>query len=238
MTVPVPLLVISGADFGWIVLGLVLMFLALSVVVLSLTWLERKVLGRLQRRLGPTRTGPMGLMQPLADALKLILKEDIIPSSADRSIFWAAPIIVIVSAFMIWVTIPGTQDAVLQNLDLGLFYIIAFAVVGILGLVLAGWGSANKYGHLGGLRAAAQLISYEIPVIMVVISVAMLAESLDLREIVAARYSSEPGELSLSGGAASWPGHLLHRRAGGGRTHSLRYLLCRIGDRGRPLRGI
>ena len=185
MTVPAPLLAISGADFGWIVLGLFLMFLALSVVVLSLTWLERKVLGRLQRRLGPTRTGPMGLMQPLADALKLVLKEDIIPSSANRTIFWAAPFIVVVSAFMIWVTIPGTHDAVIKNLDLGLLYIIAFAVIGILGLVLAGWGSANKYGHLGGLRAAAQLISYEIPIIMVVISVAMLAESLDIREIVA-----------------------------------------------------
>ena len=184
MTVPAPLLVINGADFGWIVLGLLAMFFSLLGVVLSLTWLERKVLGRLQRRLGPTRTGPMGLMQPLADVLKLIVKEDIIPSSADRSIFWAAPLIVVVSAFMVWVTIPGTHDAVVRNLDLGLFYIVAFAVVGILGLVLAGWGSSNKYGHLGGLRAAAQLISYEIPIIMVVISVAMLAESLDIREIV------------------------------------------------------
>ena len=121
MTSSVPLLAISGADFGWIVLGLLVMFISLSVVVLSMTWLERKVLGRLQRRLGPTRTGPMGLMQPLADALKLILKEDIIPSSADRAIFWAAPLIVVVSAFMIWVTIPGTHDAVVKNLDLGLF---------------------------------------------------------------------------------------------------------------------
>ena len=185
MTSPVTLLAVSGAEIGWIVLGLLAMFISLSVVVLSLTWLERKVLGRLQRRLGPTRTGPMGILQPLADALKLILKEDIVPSSAERTIFWAAPLIVIVSAFMIWVTIPGTQDAVVKNLDLGLFYIIAFAVIGILGLVLAGWGSANKYGHLGGLRAAAQLISYEIPIIMVVISVAMLAQSLDIREIVA-----------------------------------------------------
>ena len=185
MTSPVTLLAVSGAEIGWIVLGLLAMFISLSVVVLSLTWLERKVLGRLQRRLGPTRSGPMGIMQPLADALKLILKEDIVPSSAERTIFWAAPLIVIVSAFMIWVTIPGTQDAVVKNLDLGLFYIIAFAVIGILGLVLAGWGSANKYGHLGGLRAAAQLISYEIPIIMVVISVAMLAQSLDIREIVA-----------------------------------------------------
>ena len=189
MTPPVTLLGISAADFGWIVLGLLVMFTALTGIVLSLTWLERKVLGRLQRRLGPTRTGPMGLMQPMADALKLILKEDIIPSSAERAIFWTAPLIVVISAFMIWVTIPGTHNAVLKNLDLGLLYIIAFAVVGILGLVLAGWGSANKYGTLGGLRAAAQLISYEIPIIMVVISVAMLAESLDIREVVAGQGS-------------------------------------------------
>ena len=184
MPAPV-ILALNALDFGWIVLGLVIMFTALSVVVLSLTWLERKALGRLQRRLGPTRTGPMGLLQPVADAVKLILKEDIIPTSSEKAIFWAAPVIVVVSAFMIWVTIPGTQNAVLKNLEMGLFYIIAFSVVGILGLVLAGWGSANKYGTLGGLRAAAQLISYEIPIIMVAVSVAMLAQSLDLREIVA-----------------------------------------------------
>jgi len=178
------LLAISLGDFIWLVIALFIMFSALSGVVLSLTWLERKVLGRLQLRLGPTRTGPMGLMQPIADALKLILKEDIIPASSEKALFWVAPIIVVISAFMIWVTIPGTQNAVIQNLDLGLFYIIAFSVVGILGLVLAGWGSANKYGTLGGLRAAAQLISYEIPIIMVAISMAMLAQSLDLREIV------------------------------------------------------
>jgi NADH-quinone oxidoreductase subunit H len=178
------LLAISLIDFIWLVVGLFIMFTVLSVVVMSMIWLERKVLGRLQLRLGPTRTGPMGVLQPVADAVKLILKEDIIPSSSEKAIFWVAPIIVVVSAFMIWVTIPGTQTAVIQNLDMGLFYIIAFSVVGILGLVLAGWGSANKYGTLGGLRAAAQLISYEIPIIMVAISVAMLAQSLDLREIV------------------------------------------------------
>ena len=178
------LLTISLDDFIWIIVGLFAMFTCLSIVVLSLTWLERKVLGRLQLRLGPTRTGPMGLMQPIADALKLILKEDIVPASSEKALFWVAPVIVVISAFMIWVTIPGTQTAVIQNLDLGLFYIIAFSVIGILGLVLAGWGSANKYGTLGGLRAAAQLISYEIPIIMVAISVAMLAQSLDLREIV------------------------------------------------------
>ncbi len=178
-------LAIAAAEFAWIVLALFVMFTALSVVVLSMVWLERKALGRLQRRLGPTRTGPMGLLQPVADALKLILKEDIIPASSEKAIFWGAPLIVMLSAFMIWVTIPGAHNAVVKNLELGLFYIIAFSVIGILGLVLAGWGSANKYGTLGGLRAAAQLVSYEIPIIMVAVSVAMLAQSLDLREIVA-----------------------------------------------------
>ena len=177
-------LAISLVEFGWIVGALLAVFTWLSIVVLSLTWLERKFLGRLQLRYGPTRTGLFGLLQPLADAVKLIIKEDIIPSSSDKALFWIAPIIVFIPAFMIWVTIPATQDLVLRNLELGLFYIIAFAVVGILGLVLAGWGSANKYGVLGGLRSAAQLISYEIPVILVVVAVAILAESLDLTVIV------------------------------------------------------
>ncbi len=170
-------------DFLLIILGLLILFTALSIVVLSLTWLERKFLGRLQRRLGPTRTGPMGLLQPVADALKLVLKEDLMPSSADKGVFWVAPLIVLVPSFMLWVTIPAAGNLVLRNLDMGLLYIIAFSVVTIMGLVLAGWGSANKYGVLGGLRSAAQLVSYEIPVIMVVIAVAMLAQSLDLRVI-------------------------------------------------------
>ena len=178
-------------ELGRIVAKLLAVFTGLSIVVLSLTWLERKALGRLQLRYGPTRTGLFGLLQPLADAVKLVIKEDIIPSSADRALFWIAPVIVFIPSFMIWVTIPATQNLVLQNLELGLFYIIAFAVVGILGLVLAGWGSANKYGVLGGLRSAAQLISYEIPVILVVVAVAILAESLDLTVIVEGVEGSE-----------------------------------------------
>ena len=187
MAFSLPLLAVTLLQIAWMVVALLVMFSALSVVVLSMVWLERKALGRLQLRLGPTRTGPMGLLQPIADAVKLILKEDIIPNSSDRAIFWAAPVIVVLSAFMIWVTIPATEGLVLRNLELGLFYITAFAVIGILGLVLAGWGSANKYGVLGGLRSAAQLISYEIPVIMVVVAVGMLAQSLDLRVIVASQ---------------------------------------------------
>ena len=181
----------SIADFLLIILALLLLFTALSIVVLSLTWLERKYLGRLQRRLGPTRTGPMGLMQPIADAVKLVLKEDLIPSWADRAVFWVAPLVVLVPSFMIWVTIPAAENLVLRNLDMGLFYIIAFSVVTILGLVLAGWGSANKYGTLGAMRSAAQLVSYEIPVIMVVIAVAMLAQSLDLNVITMSQVPAE-----------------------------------------------
>ena len=178
------LLAVSLLDVAWMLVALFALFGGLSVVVLSMVWLERKALGRLQLRLGPTRTGPMGLMQPVADAIKLLIKEDILPTESDKAIFWVAPVIVVVSAFMIWVTIPAAQNLVIKNLELGLFYITAFAVVGILGLVLAGWGSANKYGVLGGLRSAAQLISYEIPVILVVVAVGMLAQSLDLRVIV------------------------------------------------------
>ena len=187
MTLSFLTLTIGIIDVAWMVVSLLAMFSILSFIVLSLTWLERKALGRLQLRLGPTRTGPMGLLQPLADAVKLILKEDIVPTASDKAIFWIAPVIVVISAFMIWVTIPASQGLVLRNLELGLLYIIAFAVVGILGLVLAGWGSANKYGVLGGLRSAAQLISYEIPVILVVVAVAMLAQSLDLTVIVNAQ---------------------------------------------------
>ena len=180
-----PVLYITISDVQSTVTALGILFGVLSFIVLSLTWLERKALGRLQRRLGPTRTGPFGLLQPIADAVKLVLKEDILPSASDKAIFWIARVIVVVSAFMVWVTIPITETIGIQNLELGLLYITAVSVFGILGLVLAGWGSANKYGVIGGLRSAAQLISYEIPIIMVVVAVGMLSQSLDLRVIVA-----------------------------------------------------
>lgn len=186
-----------------LILSLLSLFTLLSIVVLSLVWIERKFLGRLQRRLGPTRTGPFGLIQPIADAVKLVLKEDLIPSWADKAIFWIAPLLVLVPSFMIWVTIPATKNLVLNNLDLGLLVIVALLVVSILGLLLAGWGSANKYGALGGLRSAAQLISYEVPLVMVVISVAILAESLDLRAISAIQVPMDTAKPVLNEVSAS-----------------------------------
>ena len=165
-------------------LGAVALFVFLSVMVLALTWLERKALARIQMRMGPMRVGFHGTLQPVADAMKLVFKEDILPSWADRRVYWIAPLAVFIPALLLWVTIPVGQDLVLRNLHLGLFYIVAVSVLSVMGLVMAGWGSANKYAFLGGLRAAGQLVSYEIPFIMAILAVAMLAQSLDLTKVV------------------------------------------------------
>jgi NADH-quinone oxidoreductase subunit H len=174
----------SWANLGLYILGAVGLIVFLSLTVMVLTWIERKFLARIQQRMGPMRVGPHGLLQPIADVIKLISKEDILPSWADKPIYWIAPLAIFVPAIAIWVTIPFSESLVLQNLDLGLFYIAAISVLSVLGLVMAGWGSANKYSMLGGLRAVGQLISYEIPFIMAMLGVAMLSQSLSLIDII------------------------------------------------------
>lgn len=169
---------------AWYVVGAFGLIVFLSITVMVLTWIERKFLARIQQRMGPMRVGPHGTLQPIADVIKLISKEDILPSWADRPIYWIAPLAIFVPAIAIWVTIPFSESLVLQNLDLGLFYIVAISILSVLGLVMAGWGSANKYAMLGALRAVGQLISYEIPFIMAILGVAMLSQSLSLIDIV------------------------------------------------------
>jgi NADH-quinone oxidoreductase subunit H len=168
---------------------LFLLFNVLAVIALSLVWLERKELGRLQGRVGPTRVGPFGLLQPLADGLKLLMKEDIAPGSSVRLIFFVAPLLVFVPAFVVWVTIPFAGDLVVRNLELGLFFFVSVSVLSIVGLVLAGWSSNSKYAILGSFRSAAQLVSYEIPIIMTILVVAILAGSLDFVAVVDAQAS-------------------------------------------------
>ena len=177
----------SIVDLFLLQIKIIALFGGLTIVVLSMVWLERRVLGKIQRSIGPNRVGPQGLLQSLADGIKLLVKEDIIPESADKWIYWLAPIIVFVPPFVIWVTIPIASDnsvLAVNNMNLGLLFVIALTVVSITGLVMAGWGSANKYAILGGLRSTAQLISYEIPIIMVAISVLIICQTTDLKEIV------------------------------------------------------
>jgi NADH-quinone oxidoreductase subunit H len=164
---------------------LFLLFNFLAFVAISLVWLERKFLGRLQGRVGPTRVGPFGLLQPIADGLKLLMKEDIAPGPSSRLLFFVSPLLVFVPAFVVWVTIPFSRDLVVRNLELGLFFFIAVSVLSIVGLVLAGWSSNSKYAILGSFRAAAQLVSYEIPLIMAILGVVMLSGSMDFGVVIA-----------------------------------------------------
>ncbi len=168
----------------------VTLFVLLNVVMAlgtSLVWLERKQLGRMQGRVGPTRVGPFGLLQVVADAIKLVMKEDVAPANSSRLIFYVAPVLVFVPSFVVWLTIPLTQDLVVRSLEMGLFFFIAVSVLSIVGLVLAGWSSNSKYAILGGFRSAAQLVSYEIPIIMAVLGVAMLADSMSFIDVVDAQ---------------------------------------------------
>jgi|FLYL01.1.fsa_nt_gi NADH-quinone oxidoreductase subunit H len=166
-------------------MGIVGAIVPLSVIFL--TYLERKVIGRLQQRLGPMRVGPYGILQGFADTIKLLTKEDVRPQTADRWTFELAPFVIVVPVLMAIVALPFTADLFVRNLALGLFYIVAVSGLSIVGFVMAGWGSDNKYALIGGIRAAAQLISYEIPLVMAVLAVSMLPQSLDLRAVVEAQ---------------------------------------------------
>ncbi len=166
----------------------VLVFILLNV--LFLVWLERKVSGHIQQRMGPMRTGWHGALQTLADVLKLISKEDIVPEGADRRVFALAPIVAFAPAMAVYVVIPFGPTLIAQDLNIALVYIAAISSFIVISILMGGWSSNNKWSLLGSMRAAAQLISYEIPLVISIVAVAMLAGSLSLQEIVHAQQSS------------------------------------------------
>lgn len=165
-------------------LRLQLIVVFMTVVVMGLIWAERRILGRFQQRIGPQKTGPFGLLQSVADAVKLVGKEDLRPKNADPWTFELAPFLVFIPIFMGFVIVPFLVGWNIKVLELGLLYFVAISSVNIVGWVMAGWGSDNRYAMIGGLRAAAQSISYELPLVLSLLSVAMLAGTLNLDEIV------------------------------------------------------
>jgi NADH-quinone oxidoreductase subunit H len=149
-------------------------------IVAYMVWLERKVAARFQDRIGPNRVGPLGLLQPIADAIKLITKEDIVPRNADKVVHIAAPVLVIMSAFLVMAVIPFAVGLAPVNLPSGMVYLIAVSSISPLGIFLAGWGSRNKYSLLGAMRSVAQLVSYEVPQVLSTIPIVLWAGSLSL----------------------------------------------------------
>ena len=170
--------------FSKTLLLIVLITLPLMLCVAYLTYAERKIIGYMQIRIGPNRVGPKGWLQPIADALKLMFKEIIIPSGANKLLFLLAPILVLGPALAAWAVIPFTPDLVLANVDAGLLYIMAITSMGVYGVIIAGWASNSKYAFLGSLRSAAQIVSYEIAMGFALVGVLMAAQSLNLVAIV------------------------------------------------------
>ena len=159
----------------------------LMVAILYYTYAERKVLAFMHVRIGPNRVGPGGLLQPIADAVKLLFKEIIIPTNADRYLFVIAPILSVVPALAAWAVIPFTGTLVLADIDASLLYVLALTSFGVYGVIVAGWASNSKYAFLGAMRSAAQIVAYEIAMGFALVGVLMVAGSLNIREIVLAQ---------------------------------------------------
>jgi len=178
----------------WTAVKIVVIAIPLILAVAYLTYWERKVIGWMQVRIGPNRVGPFGLLQPFADVLKMLFKEVIVPSGANRWLFFVAPMLSLAPALAAWAVVPFTDTLVLSDINAGLLYILAMTSVGVYGVILAGWASNSKYAFLGCLRSAAQIVSYEIAMGFALVGVLMAANSLNLREIVEGQ----------QGGAAYW----------------------------------
>ncbi|MBN2550982.1 MAG: NADH-quinone oxidoreductase subunit NuoH [Anaerolineales bacterium] len=165
-------------------IGVVVACTAVLVLDVFLVWVERKVVARFQDRLGPNRLGPFGLIQPLADVIKLLIKEDITPAGADKLLFNLAPILVLAAVLLLWAVIPFAPTILGADLNVGVLYIIAVGAIGTLGILIAGWASNNKYALLGAFRTVAQVISYEVPMVIALLVPVLLARSMSIQQIV------------------------------------------------------
>ena len=168
----------------WTLAKIVAIAIPLILAVAYLTLAERKVIGWMQVRICPNRVGPLGLLQPFADVFKLVFKEIIVPSGANRSLFFLAPLLSLGPALAAWAVIPFDDGIVLSNINAGLLYILAMTSIGVYGVILAGWASNSKYAFLGCLRSAAQIVSYEIAMGFALVGVLMAASSLNISDIV------------------------------------------------------
>ena len=164
----------------------VLAVIPAGALILGYTFLL-KMMSHMQSRLGPMEAGPHGVLQLLADGVKFLQKEDIFPDRADRLVFGMAPMVVLVSTFLLYVVVPAGPDLVVEDLDVGIFFALAVSSLAVIGILMAGWASANKYSLVGGLRAAGQLIAYELPLVLAVVGVVIQAGTLSLQGIVAAQ---------------------------------------------------
>lgn len=185
---------LEGVLVGWglpqglavfinLAIGATVILIFALTLVLGLIWLERKVAGRIQDRLGPNRAGPFGLLQTIADAMKLLTKEDITPSAADKVTFNIAPILAVFAVIMLFGAIPLAPRFVGADMNIGALYIVALGSIAIMSVLMAGWGSNNKYALLGGFRVVAQLLSYEVPMILAILSVVIVAGTMSMNGI-------------------------------------------------------
>lgn len=182
-----------GINIGITIINIAIVFAVAMLHVAYATYFERKVIGHMQVRMGPMRVGPHGLLQPFADGIKLFFKEDVIPANADKPVFYLAPVIFLIASLTALAVIPFYHNFVIADINIGLLFIFAMSSLGAYGIVISGWSSNSKYAFLGGLRSAAQVISYEIAMGLSLVGVMIMAGSLNLTEIVKAQEESPFG---------------------------------------------